>query len=85
MSVFYLFATTNHSGFLGALMTFASRVWYPVYEGRGVLSGLSALADQHIGGLLMWIPGGAVFMLAALMLFDAWLGEAERRSRITTR
>ncbi|HSK75717.1 MAG TPA: cytochrome c oxidase assembly protein [Thermoanaerobaculia bacterium] len=41
--------------------------------------GLSALEDQQLAGLIMWVPAGVVFILLGLGLFAAWLGEAERR------
>jgi hypothetical protein len=31
----------------------------------------------------MWIPAGIVFLMIALGLFAAWLGESERRVRIS--
>jgi putative membrane protein len=79
VSVFYVFATGVHSGVLGALLTFAPSLWYPLYEERTSRWGLSALEDQQLAGLLMWVPAGAIFILLGLALFAAWLGEAERR------
>ena len=32
--VFYIFTTAIHTGILGALLTFAPRLWYPAYAGR---------------------------------------------------
>ena len=81
VAVVYVFTTALHTGLLGALMTFATRLWYPSYEGRTAAWGLTALEDQQVGGLLMWVPGGVVFMLVGLALFGAWLGEVDRRVR----
>jgi putative membrane protein len=39
------------------------------------------LEDQQLAGLLMWVPAGMVYTLAALWLLARWLGEAERRGR----
>jgi putative membrane protein len=78
-AVLYVFTTSLHSGVLGALLTFAPRLWYPIYEARTSQWGLSALEDQQLAGLIMWVPAGAVFILLGLALFAAWLGEAERR------
>lgn len=59
-----LLSTLIHTGMLGALLTFAPRVWYAPY-----LHGMpDALADQQLGGLLMWVPGGVIYLLAALAL-----------------
>ncbi|HEX9942408.1 MAG TPA: cytochrome c oxidase assembly protein [Thermoanaerobaculia bacterium] len=78
-AVLYVFTTSMHSGVLGALLTFAPRLWYPIYEARTSQWGLSALEDQQLAGLIMWVPAGVVFILLGLALFAAWLGEAERR------
>jgi cytochrome c2 len=79
MSVLYVFATTVYSGVLGALVTFAPRLWYPIYVRRTSQWGLSPLEDQQLAGLLMWVPSGVIFIVLGLALFAAWLGEAERR------
>lgn len=73
----YIFATAVHSGGLGALLAFSNRAWYSIYVQRA--QGGDAVADQQLGGLIMWVPAGVVMMLFGLALFAAWLGEAERR------
>lgn len=70
-------ATMMHTGFLGALITFARRPLYAVY----VQPGVDALADQQLAGLLMWIPGALVYLVAGLVLIGAWLGRAQRSTR----
>lgn len=79
MAVFYVFTTAVHSSILGALLTVAPRLWYPIYEARTMRWNLDALEDQQLAGLLMWVPAGAIFLVLGLALFAAWLGEAERR------
>jgi len=78
-SVAYIFTTAIHSGALGALLTFAPGLVYPIYAGRTAPWGLSALEDQQLGGLIMWVPSGVVFIVIGLWLFAAWLQESERR------
>jgi cytochrome c oxidase assembly factor CtaG len=82
VAVFYVFATALHSGVLGALLTFAPRVWYPLYAERAGAWGLSPLEDQQLAGLIMWVPSGALFVALGLAFFAAWLGEAERRAEL---
>jgi putative membrane protein len=77
-AVFYVFTTAVHTGILGALITFTQVPWYPVYAN---LSGMGALGDQQVAGLVMWIPAGVLLTIMGLALFAAWLGEADRRSR----
>ena len=61
-----MFVTTLATGALGALLTFASMPWYRAYA-DGAAWGLSALEDQQLGGLLMWVPGGVAYLAAALV------------------
>lgn len=75
--------TTSTRSCPWVLLTFAPRLWYPIYEERTSRWGLSALEDQQLAGLLMWVPAGVVFILLGLALFAAWIGEAERRVAFT--
>jgi putative membrane protein len=61
-----LFTTMLHTGALGALMTFSSASWYAGY----------ALEDQQLAGLVMWVPAGIAYPLAALFLVSRWLRRA---------
>ncbi len=81
-AVFYVFATAMHSGGLGALITFASAPIYPLYVHRAQ-HGVDPLVDQQLAGLIMWIPAGVVLTIFGLALLSAWLGESERRAKIT--
>lgn len=81
IGVLYVFATAMHTQMLGALLTFTQRVWYPTHAAR---TGATALEDQQFAGVVMWVPFGVVFVIIALALFAAWLGEAERRVRFTS-
>jgi putative membrane protein len=74
--IVYLFTTTIHTGILGALITLASRPWYAEYLQPARGWQLSALEDQQLGGLIMWVPGSAVYVAAALVLFARWINES---------
>jgi putative membrane protein len=62
-----LFVTTLTTGALGALLTFGSSAWYAL-PGQDGPFGWTTLEDQQLGGLIMWIPGGTVYMVIALVL-----------------
>lgn len=79
-SVAYLFATAMHGGGLGALLAFARHPWYSAYAGATEAWGLTPLEDQQLAGLVMWIPGGLAYLVAALVLVAAWMRESERRA-----
>ena len=82
-ALLYVFTTAVHSSVLGALITFAQQLWYPIYDGRTTPWHLTAVQDQQLGGLIMWIPSGIVFIVACLAMLAAWLGESERRQRFS--
>jgi cytochrome c oxidase assembly factor CtaG len=75
VAAFWLFFTSLHSGLLGVLMTFAQSPWYPRYIELGLrgLSGMTPIEDQQLAGLIMWIPGGLVHAIAALVYLGRWL------------
>jgi putative membrane protein len=77
-AVLYLFTTAVHSGVLGALITFAGSVLYPAYNETTTSWGLTALEDQQLGGLIMWVPAGVVYIIAGLALCAGWMRESER-------
>lgn len=64
-----LLFTVMHTGLLGALLTFSPVVLY-AGESR-------ELWDQQLAGLVMWIPGGAVYLLAAAGVGYGWLRGSE--------
>lgn len=80
-AVFYVFTTVVHTGILGAAFTLAAAPFYPAYAARAHAHGVTALEDQQLAGLIMWVPSGLVLTLLGIALFAAWLGEAERRQR----
>jgi putative membrane protein len=77
VSLASLFTTMMHTSALGALLTFAPTPWYAHYA-QGAVFGLSALEDQQLGGLLMWVPGGVAYVVAGLAIVAAWLGPPAR-------
>lgn len=76
--------TIIHSGFLGALLTFAPRPLYETYAAALPAFAIAALEDQQIAGLLMWVPAGLVYVLAVILL--AWrllaASEEDRPARL---
>lgn len=75
------FTTMVHTGALGALLTFARVPWYPHYLHTAPVFGLDALSDQQLGGLVMWVPAGAVYLVVALALGARWLSPRGGRTR----
>ena len=67
-----LVATIGQMGLLGALIAFAPRPVYLVHLASTAPWGLGPLADQQLGGLLMWVPAILPYLGAGLWL--AWSG-----------
>lgn len=77
--ILYLFTTTIHTSVLGALITFASHPWYSAYLQTSSRWGLTALEDQQLGGLIMWVPGSLVYVGIALALLARWIMVSDGR------
>jgi cytochrome c oxidase assembly factor CtaG len=66
----------------GALLAFQTTVRYTYYLADARPLHVSALADQHLAGAMMWIGGGlAMFALAATVVMQALLTEERRQRR----
>lgn len=75
----YLFFQSIPPTLIGAIITFSPTVLYTPYAAASRLWGVTALADQQIGGLIMWIPGSLVFLLALTIVFFQWLNPDEEQ------
>jgi cytochrome c oxidase assembly factor CtaG len=58
--------TVVQGGFLGALLTFAGRPLFTADAAAMQEWGLTPLDDQQLAGVIMWVPMGAVYMIAGL-------------------
>ncbi len=67
----YLIVAAPPSYILGSILWSTNTVWYPRYAQLPRLWGLSALADQQYGGLLMWIQGW-MFVMISVVVFFMW-------------
>jgi cytochrome c oxidase assembly factor CtaG len=80
VAVFCLLVTACVGAALGALMALSSSPWYAGYAAMGMTPyGLTPEQDQQMAGLIMWIPGGIVHMVAALVILFRWLTPQEGR------
>jgi putative membrane protein len=64
-----------HNGLLGALLTFASTPLY--HTAQLPLFGLTALEDQQLAGLIMWVPASIVHLVSLGLLFVGWLSNVK--------
>ena len=67
-ALLFVVAGFSQMGLLGALLTFAPA---PLYEAHALAPlewGMTALSDQQLGGLIMWVPAGLPYAVAAALL-----------------
>jgi putative membrane protein len=83
--MFYLFLITLPMMPVAAFISLATDLLYPWYAVAPRVFGLSALADQEIGGLIMWVPGNAVLWVAITVIFFRWAMSQEKKERIRAR
>jgi cytochrome c oxidase assembly factor CtaG len=65
------------------LITFAPTTWYLPEE--PAILGFTGLEDQQLGGLIMWVPGGLVYVAAGLAVLAGRLTRPAGRSRSAPR
>lgn len=68
----YIFAFWIPSGITAAFITFSDEVLYPWYADAPRPWGLDALEDQVLGGVIMWVPGMLIFLIAVSFAFFRW-------------
>src|SRR5215470_16133466 len=68
----YLFVFGMPMTVVAAMVTGAERVLYPYYEAAPRLFDLTPLADQRLGGVIMWVPAGIIPVVAFTVVFFRW-------------
>jgi putative membrane protein len=85
--ILYLFPAKITGFVIGASLSMAQTPWYQTYINAPRLWGLSALDDQQLAGLIMWIFGGLLYIFPLLLLVvmmihedegDVWVPEVVR-------
>jgi putative membrane protein len=81
-AIFYLFFGMVAQALLGIWLTFTPVGLYPTYlhpdDALGILPllrngwGLTPSADQQLAGLMMWVPGGLVYLPAIFGALARW-------------
>lgn len=74
----YLFAISVPMSVISALITLSEDVLYGWYSDAPRVFNLTALDDQQLGGLIMWVPGALVFWVAISVIFYKWATRENR-------
>jgi cytochrome c oxidase assembly factor CtaG len=70
----YLLLADLQNMVLAAILTLSDRVVYPAYLTVPRIGTITALEDQAVAGVIMWVPGSLVFLVAAVWLVMETLG-----------
>jgi putative membrane protein len=77
--VAYVLAAVPPTMAAGVAIALSGQPIYSYYTSVPRLWGLSVMQDQMLGGVIMWIPGSMMYIIAALVLISHWLQEEEQK------
>jgi putative membrane protein len=73
VQLLYLFVVGLPMVMVAIFITMAEGILYPFYAAAPrIWQELTPHADQRLGGLIMWIPGGLVFLITITVVFFRW-------------
>lgn len=76
----YVLLTVPVNMAAGVAIAFASQPIYTYYTTVPRLWGLTVMQDQMLGGVIMWIPGSMMYLMAALILISRLIqSEADKQ------
>lgn len=81
MQMIYLFLQTLPGQIVGAFITLADNPLYHRYQEAPRVWGLSIMADQQLGGLIMWVGMGTFYLAAMSFVFFRWASQEDRAER----
>jgi putative membrane protein len=85
LRLLYLTAAIPVQSMIGAALSSATRPLYPHYVIAAAARGTSVIADQQVGGAIMWVGGGLPMVSALLLVAAAWAAEERRLADYTDR
>jgi putative membrane protein len=68
----YCFLMIFPMSIIAVYISMANDILYPAYSAAPRITALSPLEDQLLGGLIMWVPGGTIFMIIMTVIFFRW-------------
>lgn len=81
----YLIGAIPPNMMISVAIAFSSTVLYAYYESIPQIWGVTTLQDQMIAGVIMWIPGSMMMLLAALIVLARYgLTEKPNRSVVSS-
>jgi len=78
----YLLLAELQNTILAAILSFSDRVIYPTYAALPPAGALSALEDQSLAGVIMWMPGSIAFLVPLLWLVFTTIAAPRAEQRL---
>ena len=66
---------------LGAAITFQGKPVYTAYSEVERVFEMSLLTDQQLGGLMLWVPGDMMSIIAAGIVMSMWYQKEQEQER----
>ena len=82
LQIVYLFLLSIAQVIVFALITFSTEPLYDWYVKAPMIWGITPLADQQIGAIIMKIGGSAIFMTLIVILFFKWARMEQNESQL---
>jgi cytochrome c oxidase assembly factor CtaG len=79
----YILAALVQNTILGAMLTFAEAPLYSYYGNAPAHWGITTDYDQQLGGIIMWIPGGMMYLAALIILFFIWIRREDSHVKLS--
>ena len=73
----YSFLMSIPMSIIAVYIAMSDHVLYPAYAAAPRVLPLSPLEDQLLGALIMWIPGGLIFVVIMTVVFFKWNARGE--------
>ncbi len=78
VQILYLFAIGLPASVVSAFIALSQDVVYPFYGRAPRVMALTALEDQQLGGMIMWVPGMILLWAAITVVFFKWSRREDR-------
>jgi putative membrane protein len=73
----YTFLMSIPMSIIAVYIAMSDHLLYPAYASAPRVLPISPLEDQLLGALIMWIPGGIIFMIIMTVVFFKWNARGE--------
>jgi putative membrane protein len=73
----YTFLMSIPMSIVAVYIAMADHILYPAYAAAPRVLPVTPLEDQLLGALIMWIPGGMIFMIIMTVVFFKWNARGE--------